>query len=88
MEGLLERNGIKGPVWSFEDKASEEWWSQVSRIYAEKARGEVHAVIGSNLRPGNVWQTVELPRLMDNPNVTKIIMIDPETAKETAIFER
>lgn len=57
-------------------------------MYAENVHGEVHAVIGSNLRPGNVWETVELPRLIENPNVTKIVIIDPETGAETIIFER
>ncbi|AGP63797.1 hypothetical protein OEM_22620 [Mycobacterium intracellulare subsp. yongonense 05-1390] len=34
------------------------------------------------------WKTVELPRLMDNPRVTKIVIIDPETGAETTVFER
>ncbi|WP_155765053.1 hypothetical protein [Mycobacterium colombiense] len=88
LEGMLERNGISPPKWSFDDPAAEAWWSKVSETYAANARGEVHAVIGQNLRPGGVWQTVELPRLMDNPNVTKIVIIDPETGAGTTIFER
>lgn len=88
LEGLLERNGITPPKWSFDDPAAEEWWSKVSETYAANARGEVRAVIGSDLRPGGVWQSVELPRLMNNPNVTKIVIIDPETGAETTIVER
>ncbi|WP_231978383.1 hypothetical protein [Mycobacterium sp. E3298] len=88
LEGLLDRNGVSPPKWSFDDDAAEEWWSQVSRMYAQNVHGEVHAIIGANLRRGNVWETVELPRLMDNPNVTKIVKIDPETGSETTIFER
>ncbi|EPQ21541.1 hypothetical protein J108_20675 [Mycobacteroides abscessus subsp. bolletii CRM-0020] len=57
-------------------------------MYAESASGEVRAVIGSNLRPGNVWQTVELPRLMDNPHVNRIVVIDPDTGIETTVFQR
>lgn len=88
LEGLLERNGITPPKWSFDDPAAEEWWSKVSETYADNAQGEVRAVIGSDLRPGGVWQSVELPRLMNNPNVTRIVIIDPETGTETTIFER
>lgn len=88
LEGLLERNGVTPPKFSFDDQAAQEWWSKVSGMYAENVHGEVHAVIGSNLRPGNVWETVELPRLIENPNVTKIVIIDPETGAETIIFER
>ncbi len=88
LEGLLERNGISPPKWSFDDPAADEWWSKVSETYAANTRGEVCAVIGPDLRPGNVWQTVELPRLMSNPNVTRIGIIDPETSAESIIFER
>lgn len=79
LEGLLDRNSVIPPRWSFDDTAAQEWWSQVSGTYAENVRGEVHAVVGSNLRPGSIWETVELPRLLANPNVTKIVVIDPET---------
>jgi len=51
-------------------------------------QGEVRATLGVNLRPGNIWETVELPRLIENPNVTRITIIDPETGSETVIFER
>ncbi|WP_212757699.1 hypothetical protein [Mycobacterium sp. DBP42] len=88
LEGLLDANGIQPPKWSPTDVYADNWWSAVSQIYAENASGEVHAVVGSNLRPGNVWENVELPRLMDNPNVTKIIIIDPDTGIHTTVFER
>ncbi|WP_083746685.1 hypothetical protein [Mycobacterium terramassiliense] len=88
LEGLLARNGVTPPKWSFDDAVAQEWWSVVSGTYADNVRGEVHAVIGPNLRPGNVWDTVELPRLTANPNVTKIVIIDPETGSETTVFER
>ena len=88
LEGLLDRNAVKPPAFDLTDTASQEWWSKVSGMYAENVRGEVHAVIGSNLRPGNVWETVELPRLMDNRNVTKIVVIDPDTGLQKTVFER
>lgn len=88
LEGLLDRNGVSPPKWSFDDPAADEWWSKVSETYAANTRGEVRAVIGPDLRPGNVWQTVELPRLMNNPNVTRIVIIDPETGAQSIIFER
>jgi hypothetical protein len=88
LERLLDGNGVVPPKWSFDDPAAQDWWSQVSGMYAENVRGEVRAVIGSNLRPGSVWETVELPRLMANPNVTKIVTIDPDNGLETTIFAR
>ncbi len=48
--------------------------------------GEVWAVIGKDLRDGNIWETVELDALMNNSNVTKITVIDPKTLKDTVIY--
>ncbi|GGB21811.1 hypothetical protein [Agarivorans gilvus] len=49
---------------------------------------KVLSVIGQNLRQGNVWETAELPALMNNPSVDRIITIDPDTKIETEIFVR
>lgn len=43
---------------------------------------------GKSLRPGNVWETAELPALMKNPNIERVITIDPVTNIETEIFTR
>ncbi len=76
------------PKWDFSNPSSIDVWDIASAAYAEQVSGEVRAVIGTELRPGNIWENVELPRLMDNPNVTKITIIDPKTGVETVIFER
>ncbi|GGB22149.1 hypothetical protein [Agarivorans gilvus] len=55
---------------------------------ATGAKGTVRAVIGQNLRQGNVWETAELPALMNHPNVDRIVTIDPVTKIETEIFVR
>lgn len=47
-------------------------WDMASAAYAEQVSGEVRAVVGTELRLANIWENVELPRLMDNPNVTSI----------------
>ncbi|WP_197029928.1 hypothetical protein [Cellulomonas sp. URHE0023] len=61
-------------------------WADASAAYAEGVSGEVRAVVGSSLRPGNVRQTVGLPRLKDNPVVTRIIEIDAETGVERQVY--
>ena len=53
-----------------------------------KFSGEIRAVVGLELRKGNIWENVELPRLKNNPNVSKITIIDPRTGLEKIIFER
>ncbi|BBX99006.1 hypothetical protein MLAC_43000 [Mycobacterium lacus] len=70
------------------DPESVRFWEDASAAYADNACGTVTAIVGCNLRPGNIWQTVEVPRLIDNPKATRIVQIDPDTGMPTIIFER
>jgi hypothetical protein len=88
LEMLIEERGIKMPPWDQSNPASIKAWEDISSEYANGVSGEVRAVIGNSLRPGNIWQTKELPRLLKNPNVTKITVIDPQTLAEKVIFTR
>ena len=88
LEGLLAKYNIEMPAWDGTNPTIRKIWEEVSSIYAEQVSGEVRAVIGKKIRTGNIWETIELPRLKQNPNVTKITIIDPETMLETVIFAR
>jgi hypothetical protein len=89
LEMLLAKNGVDPlPVWNRHDPVSVKFWEDASAAYSENASGEVTAVIGRDLRPGNVWEGIEIPRLIDNPHVTRIVQIDPDTGELTTIFER
>ncbi len=89
LEMTLEKNGINPlPAWNRHDPESVRFWEDASAAFAENTRGQVTAVIGSDLRPGNIWQTVEIDRLIGNPAVTRIEQIDPDTGQLTVIFER
>lgn len=70
-----------------EDPAGIEAWVEASRRFAEGASGEARVVLGET-RPGNSWETVQLPALKANPHVTRIVAIDAETGAETVIFKR
>ena len=63
------------PEWDFNNPSTMEAWDAASGAYAEQVSGEIRAVIGSELRTGNIWENVELPRLMKNPNVTKMELL-------------
>jgi len=76
LEQLMESRGIRLATWADDDPTVVRMWSDASGAYADGAAGEVRATIRTDLRPGNVWQSVQLPRLKANPRVTKIIVIE------------
>ena len=88
LESTIDDTNIVMPEWDFNTPSSVTAWEEASNVYAEQVSGEIRAVVGSELRPGNIWENIELPRLKANPNVTKITTIDPKTGVEKIIFER
>lgn len=88
MESTFDSKKIVMPKWGFSKPSSMEAWDLASGAYAEQVSGEIRSVVGSELRQGNIWENIELPKLKDNPNVTKITTIDPKTGIEKIIFER
>ncbi|WP_321143726.1 hypothetical protein [Pseudomonas extremaustralis] len=88
LEALMAQRGIQMPAWDATNPAVVKAWQDISAEYASGVSGTVRAVIGQSLRPGNVWETAELPALMKNPSVDKIITIDPVTKGEKIIYVR
>ncbi|WP_044174238.1 PAAR domain-containing protein [Phytobacter massiliensis] len=88
LESTIKDKNIKMPEWDFDNPQSIKAWEDVSAAYAKQVSGEIRAVVGEELRPGNIWENVELPRLMANEKVTKITTIDPYSQAETVIFQR
>ena len=88
LESTIDDTNIVMPEWNFNTPSSVTAWEEASNVYAEQVSGEIRAVVGSELRPGNIWENIELPRLKANPNVTKVTTIDPKTGVEKIIFER
>ncbi|MDO7837515.1 hypothetical protein Q4610_20965 [Sphingobium sp. HBC34] len=88
LEMFIESRGIQMPVWDAANPSSVKAWQDVSRVYASSASGEVRAVLGSNLRPGNIWETIELPALRANPNVSRVVTVNPATRAEATLWGR
>lgn len=88
LESTIKDKNIKMREWDFDNPQSIKAWEDVSASYAKQVSGEVRAVVGQSLREGNIWENVELPRLMGNDNVTKISTIDPISQTEKVIFVR
>lgn len=68
--------------------ASNEIWRQASETWANTAVGVVRVVLGTDVLPTSTWVVTELPALLKNKKVTKIISIDPKTLKETIIHSK
>ncbi|OXM15556.1 hypothetical protein CGZ75_02115 [Paenibacillus herberti] len=88
LESTIKDNSITMPEWDFNNPGSIQAWEDVSAEYARQVKGEVRAVVGKELRIGNIWENIELPRLIKNPEITKITIIDPEDGIKKIIFER
>jgi hypothetical protein len=78
---------VRNREFDAEDPAGIEAWITASRRFAEGARGEARVVLGAT-RPGNIWDTVQLPALKKNRHITRVVAIDPNTSDESIIFER
>jgi hypothetical protein len=88
LEQLISARDINLPAWDASNPTAVAAWQDASRSYAANASGTVRAVVGSNLRPGNIWETVELPALQANPKVMEIKVVDPVTGNETLIYKK
>ena len=88
LEQLMTNKGINLPAWGATNPTAVAAWQNASKNFAQGASGDVNAVIGSTLRPGSVWEVVELPALKENPNVTSITTIDPANGVKTIIWKR
>jgi hypothetical protein len=88
LEMLNRDRGLSLPEYDGTDQTTIDAWEKASARFAAGASGTVRAVLGENLRDGNIWESHELPALMQNERVTRIITIDPATLKETMLFDR
>jgi len=88
LETLIDEREIDMPDWNPNDPSSVAAWKGISSEYAQGASGQVRVVLGSDLRPGNVWETTEFPALKANPKVTQITSIDPATGETKLLWTR
>ncbi len=61
-------------------------WRAVSNAFAEQASGEVHVVLGNDVRDSSVWNTKEFPTLTENDAVSKVASVDPVTKQEKDVL--
>lgn len=88
LEQVLRRTGTKLPPYDPTNDASVTAWRQASEALAANAKGNVKVVLGSDLRPDSIWNTIESSALKSNPNMTSIVQIDAKTGARTVIYKR
>ena len=88
LEQLIETRKIDMPAYDPTVPSSVQAWQTISTELAKNASGDVRAVLGSQIRPQSIWESFELPTLMKNPAVDKVIGIDPKTGAEKIIYQR
>lgn len=79
-----------GLTWLYDPvvPSSVQAWQSISTELAKNASGDVRVVLGSQVRPQSIWELFELPALINNSAVQKVIGIDPKTGAEKIIFQR
>lgn len=82
LESLMGRRGIELPQWDPDNPAVMKAWDDASAAFANGAQGRVRVVLGDQLRPGNIWENTEYPRLLQNRRVTEVVRVDPRTGQE------
>ena len=61
-------------------------WEALSNAFAEQASGDVHAVLGDQVREDSIWSTKEFPALCENDTITKVTSVDPTTGREKGVL--
>jgi hypothetical protein len=88
LEGALADADITMPVFSDRTPEAIQAWELASRIFAEQASGDVFVVMGTEIRDGNVFQTLEFPTLQANQNVRRVIRMDNQGREVEVLFDR
>ena len=88
LETLMLQRGISLPSWDATNPLVVQAWRNASGTYASAASGDVRVVLGPQVRSDSVWNTIEYDALRNNPNVTRIIQVDPVTGRQTILYRR
>jgi hypothetical protein len=82
LELALSRAGIVMPVFADRTPEAVEAWELASQLFAEQASGTAFVVKGTQVRDGNVFETKELPALLENPGVRELREVDARTGEQ------
>ena len=88
LEMKLRESGTKLPVYNKNNRSSVKAWDNASRSFAKGAKGNVRVLHNKSVGTSSVWRRIEYPALKNNPNVNRIIAVNPKSKTETILWQR
>ncbi|TDV56465.1 hypothetical protein [Actinophytocola oryzae] len=70
------------------EPTTDQGWREYSKYFAQGAKCEAFAVVGEDLRPGNIWEEVEYPTLKANPLVAYVWRVDTRTDEACVLWQK
>lgn len=86
LEALTRARGIEIPNFDPDVPEIAEAWTMISARYAAAASGLVRVVLPDVVRPTSVWNLIERPALLENPEVTNIVRVDPDSGEQSILY--
>ena len=78
----MKRTDIKIPK---NNKWYKPLWEMASNVFAKHSKGDTHAILGSKRTPGNIYERIEKPTLMNNSKVTKLTEHNVATGESAVV---
>jgi hypothetical protein len=88
LETTLASRGITLPAWDAANPSSVAAWREASKVFAQKASGDVRVLQTDAVRVNSVWAEVEFPALKANKQITSITSVNPDTGASTLLWTR
>ena len=76
LDMLLAKNNAVMPFYDPKKADTVNHWNTASLLFAQQASGDVRSIMGTERRPDNVFETIELKALKGNKAVRSVTKID------------
>ncbi|KIM34842.1 hypothetical protein M413DRAFT_14879 [Hebeloma cylindrosporum] len=84
IDPMLKKKGVNMPSRD-DNRYAGALWKHASRVFAHRASGHVHTLLGSVIRKNAIYKNIEKPILMQNNKVTRLTEHDVLTGTKTVV---